>query len=84
MPDHSRQQRQSAAREFMQSLGQLETVLQPEANLSPTSPEPVRVPRPVAPPPRPTRGATQTDLAAAFEEAAADIEQFMNIQEEMD
>ncbi|HEY9735348.1 MAG TPA: hypothetical protein V6D06_03665 [Trichocoleus sp.] len=75
MTDHPRQQRQSAARDFMQSLGQLEAVLKTEAEAASTQPPPAPRPQPAAPP---TPTAPQSALEAALEDAAADIEQYMN------
>lgn len=79
MPDHPRQQRQSAARDFMQSLGQLEAVLKTEAEAASPQPRPVVWPQPSAPLAPP---AGQGDLEAALEDAAADIEQYMNTHDD--
>lgn len=68
--EHPHQQRQSAAEAFVQSLEQLEAVLQPEAAKA-SDPSPAA---PSAASPRPEAN----DLASAFEAAAADIEQYMN------
>lgn len=86
MPDHSSHQRQTAAREFMRSLGQLESVLQSEEAATPPSPKEApaapkaslsQSPRQSSPPPMDS----DLDWESALAEAAADIEEFMNTHE---
>ncbi|HEY9760941.1 MAG TPA: hypothetical protein V6D07_00375 [Trichocoleus sp.] len=89
MSNYSNGQRRTAANEFMRSLGQLESVLQTgNAANPPTSEKPPVVPAE----PSAARPLTQSasaslpklnslDWESALEEAAADIEQFMETQE---
>ncbi|MBD2258835.1 hypothetical protein [Pseudanabaena sp. FACHB-2040] len=83
MSNHSHYQRQASSDEFMQSLGQLENVLKAEAEVEPPAPTPPAQPTASAPPAMAapsaqTTASPQSDLEAALEAAAADIEQFMN------
>ena len=98
MIERPRQQRQTAAQAFMESLGQLEAVLGWEeetkaewessstadasaAKPAPPPPAPPPAVRPSSPPnipPSPPPSPPLSDLETALEDAAADIEQFMN------
>ncbi|HEY9878558.1 MAG TPA: hypothetical protein V6D29_08895 [Leptolyngbyaceae cyanobacterium] len=88
MPDQSSHQRQTAAREFMRSLGQLETVLQSEATKSPAPEKMPTAPAAIPSPPNQPRSSPSSkensalDWEMALEDAAADIEQFMNTPHE--
>lgn len=85
MSEHPHLQRQSAAAAFVQSLEQLEAVLQPEVAAA-SSPSPA-APSAAAPEPADPvgseagAGASTDKLARAFEAAAADIEQYMNARQ---
>jgi hypothetical protein len=82
MSNHSHQQRQTATQNFMQALGQLESVLQAEAAAEPAVTKPAAAEPTAAAQPAETPTVDEaempTDLAAALEAAAADIEQYMN------
>lgn len=105
MTEDHRQQRRAAADDFIQSLGQLESVLQDEADAakaqnrsmaarlpspkSPKSPSPQERPaaaRPSYSAATPTPGqapGADDNFSEALEEAAADIEAFMQSQEDL-
>ncbi|MBD0268516.1 MAG: hypothetical protein ICV77_09500 [Cyanobacteria bacterium Co-bin8] len=84
MSNHSHHQRQASSDEFMQSLGQLENVLKAESEVEPPAakPAPAQLTASATPataaPSAQTTASPQSDLEAALEAAAADIEQFMN------